>query len=266
MIRLLGLGMFALVAAPLAVFGAWIAAVCVMVAGVLAVSRFRATVRGLGALGGLLVAGAVALAEYPPRIAALRATVDAGGAQALSTRDCAGIWLLNVGMAAGGTLAGFPEAGIETLLLAVPRPDVLTVRSSFPMGSARMEELVDAYIAYAEERPTRRVVLPRRRVVFGNASHAEWRRALALNPLVVDGFAERVDGGWTLDLVGRVEVDYPPQSRLILIDRWPLSIVIDEGLYDALEQRGWLFPYTLVWRFQTTRSDDNPSVTESESP
>lgn len=231
------------VAGALAIFGAVGAAVLLVLAGGL-IALVGGRLRWVGVALALTLAAPVAVVEYRLRVEDLRRTIDRGGPEALSVRERAGIWLLNLGMAGGGALVGFPEVALETLLLAVPGPQERTFRSSFPRGSARVRAAVDGWRPLLRT-DADRVALPPVRVTFSSAGgHAEWRRGLALNPLTLDGEATRDGEGWALRLTGRVEVDYTPGARLSLV---PGALWIDQTLFDALERRGDLHPYTAVW-------------------
>lgn len=229
-------------AACLAVFGAPCTAALLAVAAAVGWCRRAAgLVFVVGALG-------TAVPEYVARVDALRGTLDGGGPEALSTRDLAGVWLLNLGMAAGGTAVGFPEVALETALLAVPGPETRVFRSSFAMGSPAVADVVDVYAASLRGAPGPEVTLPARRVVFDAVrDHAGARVALALNPATISGVARRDGDVWRLDLQASVPVDYPASAHLRLFGVAGTDVVIDEGLYDALERRGWLHPYTATW-------------------
>lgn len=85
-----------------------------LVAGV-AFAAFRR--RGAIAVLLLFVAALSAPLEYVGRVQTLRADPNAGR---FGVRDAAGVWLLNLGMAGGGLMAGFPEVALETTLLVCP--------------------------------------------------------------------------------------------------------------------------------------------------
>jgi hypothetical protein len=228
----------------LAVFGAPVTA------GLLLLASIGAGRRRGGGLIALALAMPTALAEYPARIDALSARLQAGGPAALSTRDLTGIWLLNLGMAAGGAAAGFPEVALETALLVVPGGGEREFGGDVAMGAPQVQAAIADYAALAAASGEARVALPPRRLQLdGSGGHASIRAALALNPVTLSGDAVREPDGYRLELVARVPVDYPAGAELTLarVGGWHLRV--DEGLYDALEQRGWLFPYTAAWAF-----------------
>ncbi|MBX2798136.1 MAG: hypothetical protein KTR31_10715 [Myxococcales bacterium] len=243
-------------AVAIGIFGAGIVAFALVVVTVLMHSKLSTGWRVTCGLAIVVFAVGYAPIEYGSRIKTLRAKVDAGGAEALSVRDCAGLWLLNVGVAVGGTLAGFPELAQQTLLLSVRGPEERTWESDFPMGSIRVEEVVERYLHLARESRQDVVVLPPSTIRMGTAgprTHAQWRRGLALDPFTIEGVAVRRGIEWMLELEGTVPVDYPPSATLELFRIGGVPVVVDEGLFDALEQRGWLHPYEAHWRWTVIR-------------
>lgn len=177
----------------------------------------------------------VPLFEYQDRVDGLAAKLDRGGPEALDARDLSGVWLLNLGMAAGGLLVGFPEVAMETTLLAVPGPEVRRFESDFAMASPRVRA---AAAGIARDGRSREVA-------FTYHDHTDARVGLALNVLALEGACEE----GRLALVGRVDVDYPARGRLPLFVARGRAIAIDEALFHALEVRGWMFPYVAEWRW-----------------
>lgn len=230
--RWLVVGASVWVALCLAVFGAWLTAAACLLPAVAAWRRKP----WVALLGG--VALLTAVPEYIARVRQL------GERRAdLSVRDEAGVWLLNVGVAAGGTLAGFPEVALETLLLAVPDGDgVRTFRSSFPRGTPKLDAVVDGWHAACAR--GQRSFGPRKTPLGYHGGHADWRRALALDPPTLSATA---DADCTLSITVSVPIDYPNASFLVLAPTPLGPLGIDEGLFDALEDDGWLFPYEARW-------------------
>ncbi|MCB9683712.1 MAG: hypothetical protein H6735_01565 [Alphaproteobacteria bacterium] len=226
-------------AALLGVFGAPVTALIAL--GAAASTRIPGRWRTAAVLVLALALGTpTALLEYPRRIDAMRAKVDAGGDGALSVRDCASIWLLDVGVAVGGLFVGFPEAALETTLILIPDADgQRTFASSFPARDPRVRAVVDRWKQGSGSR------FGPKRVAFGyEGGHARWRAALALDPITLTG--ERLPDG-RLRIEGTVPCDYHPGARVPLLELPGYHLVIDETLFDALEHRGWMFPYTASW-------------------
>lgn len=230
--RVLVAALSAFVAACLAVFGTWLtAALCLLPA----VGAWRGR-WAIGLLGCLAVLPAPF--EYALRVRELGARRPS-----LSARDKAGIWLLNVGMAGGGVLAGFPEVALETLLLAVPDADgVRTFPSAFPAGSTKVAAVLSEWRRACAG--GRRTFGPRKVWLGYHGGHDQWRRALALDPPTISATA---DEACALSVTVSVPIDYPDRAFLVLVSTPWGPLGIDEGLYDALEDDGWLFPYEARW-------------------
>lgn len=233
-------------AAMLAVFGAPVTAALWLLSA-LVLSRGRWILGWLP----LVPSPGTAVIEYPRRIEPLAARYEEGGPDALTWRDCASVWVLHLGMGVLG-MPLYPEAGRETLGLLWSGEPVRAKRSSFPAAAVPVRALVDGWeevLPKAEEdavlfRP-RRVVIPR----------TQMRHALALDPVTLSGSAVRHGDRWQLDLVAAVPIDYPPKSTLPLFSTPAGPIRVHEGLFHALEARGWLFPYTAEYRWSTFVDD-----------
>jgi hypothetical protein len=174
---------------------------------------------------------------------------------------------INLLMALAGLLCGFPEAAVETALLATP-PTFLadaapageegkteqgtaqvgerTFAYDFPMRSAAVRAAVEADIQTALK-AGRPVPLPERHCTWsGNSS--EMRAYAALDPLMLRGMVSGMVSGEapTLQISYRatVQVTYPESARPIRF----LGI-IDERLFAALARDGWHHSYaaTYIW-------------------
>lgn len=235
-------------AAILAVFGAPVTAALWLVGAAL-YGRGRWIVAGLPLLGSPVTA----VIEYPLRIEPLAARHATAGPDALSTRDRASVWLLHLGMGLAGAPL-FPEAASETLRLVAPGPEVRVIRSSFPSGATPIREGLARWEDALRDAEEDAVLFRPRRIVIGRT---ELRHALALDPVTLSGSGVRHGDRWQLDVLAAVPIDYPPKSALPLFATPAGPVRIHEGLFDALEQRGWLFPYTAEYRW--TVWIDDPS-------
>jgi hypothetical protein len=174
----------------------------------------------------------VPLHAYQDRVEALTAALDRGGPAALSTVDLAGVWSLNFAMGVVGASMGFPEVALETLMLAVPGPSRRIWYSDFAMHAP---EVADAVARASRSGRAQSVAFAYR------AEHAHARVALALNPVTV-----RVVHG---EVRATVPVRYPRRYLLVLMHANGRPIGIEEGLFWALQERGWLMPYEADWRW-----------------
>jgi hypothetical protein len=214
----------------------------------------------LAVIGVALMAwGHVALMEFQDSVDGLSHQIRHEGAESLAFEQRAGIYGLNVVMGIGGYAVGYPEAARETLMLAVPGPLVRHWGSEFALRSPRVCDAVQQMIAEAEATDADSVQLTERSVSWPQYGFGQdsLRVALALNcPLVIQGTASRAGGRWRLDLVGSARVEYPDSGRVSLLGQvHGREIALEEGMFHALQDVGWLHPYTAKWSW-TVYSDD----------
>ena len=276
----IGLGAMGFSAALFIAFGFWAATFRLWIAAVLALAFALACVpvlwrnkwvwvgRGVavGALIALSVVGVKPGARQLGRqLEQLAGQYERGGASALSTRDRAGLWGLHVVMAAGGYAWGLPEVSREAWRLNLPGRKTRVWFSDFPMRSPRVRaallEIVDDEIIRSQETShSTQVTWPDYKETARTDS---LRVALALNcPLVLDVEAIPHGPEHALNVVARCQVSYPRRGPIpiAVIDGQP--IVLEEGLFHALEETGWMFPYTAEWHFQVRT--DNPRLRDTE--
>lgn len=195
-----------------------------------------------GLLGLFLVP--LALVRYDQRSQHLSAAVRSGGPAALSTADLSGIYGLNLLMGTTGYVLGFREVGLETLRMALPGPSTQRWEDArFPVCAPRVAEVVERRRQQAAK--GREGPWADRVVWTGYISSAEQstRAGLALNPVEVRSSPD----GDELVVEATVPVDYPPSARTLLATVGPFEVAVEEGLFHAAEERGWLHPFQLTW-------------------
>lgn len=223
----------------------------------------------LAAIGVALLAwGHVALREFQDSVDDLSRQIRTQGAESLAFEQRAGIYGLNVVMGIGGFAAGYPEAARETLMLAVSGPAVRHWGSDFALRSPRVCRAIQQMIAEAEATDGDSVQLTERTVSWPQYGFGQdsLRVALALNsPLVLQGTASRVGGRWRLDLVGSARVEYPEKGRISLLGNvHGREIALEEGLFHALQDVGWLHPYTARWSWTVYSDEPRLRTTSAE--
>jgi len=195
------------------------------------------------------------LVRYGQRVDALSAAVFSAGPSALGLADLFALWGLNLLMAAAGLVLGFPEVAAETALLAAPMPASVEVPApgGFPACVPKVQQAVRR--AEARGRP--------QRVSWSYTSVDSVRGALALNPATVHVRPIAQAGQAGREVRVTVPVDYPPRFRLRLGELGPVDLSVEEGLFHALEERGWLHPYQLTYRW--TEAADAPPAAPCEA-
>ncbi|TNE85775.1 MAG: hypothetical protein EP330_24370 [Deltaproteobacteria bacterium] len=213
---------------------------------------------GLAWTGSGLVLVPWCVLGYIDRVEVLTARYLAGGPEALGMLDLVAVWGLNLVMAAVGLVVGLPEVAIETSLLAVPRGPALEWHSDrFPRCAPKVAAVVADHQraarggahSFREQRVAWR---------YGEAGSSV-RAALALNPVTVR--SER--DGDVLHVRATVPVDYPAHAPLVLGRFAGRTLVVEEGLFHALEARGWLMPYTLTYTAEVPIDSGPPPMCEA---
>jgi hypothetical protein len=167
-----------------------------------------------------------------------------------------GIYLAGLARVAGGFLAGHREAAREHLYLYRHGPEVRRFDGDLAMASDK----VRAPLAELAGRVDDQVPQPRawalapRTISFDHERDPK-RVVLALDPMSLAAEARREGTRWRIDVVGRVDVKYPRRGRVPLGQVRGAVLTVEEGLFWALQERGWLHPYVAEWRW-TVWSDD----------
>lgn len=240
--------------------GVALAALCLSLAPVRLARGVRWMALAVGGLG--LSAGApLAAWEIQHRLDVMAGRLAANGWR-LSLPERVQAATLNLAMGLGGYAVGYPEVASETLWMFVPGSPVREWRSDFAMESPLVRQHVRELLEEARRQGSAGapVRLSRRRVVWTkrNLERDSLRVALALNsPLYLEAVAYPQGKGWRLELQGRATVRYPSRNRVPLGQLFGRPIVIEEGLFAALQDAGWLHPYEAVWSW--TVEDGDPS-------
>jgi hypothetical protein len=247
--------------------GVALAALCLALAPPRFARRWRWPALAVGVLG--LTAGApLAAWEIQHRLDVMAERLEANGWR-LSTPERVQVATLNLAMGLGGYVLGYPEVASETLWMFVPGPRVREWRSDFAMESPLVRQHVRELLEEAHQRHGRAegpVTLSKRRVLWTkrNLERDSLRVALALNsPLFLEAVAYPQSSGWHLEIRGKAAVRYPHRNRVPLGRLFGQRLVIEEGLFAALQEAGWLHPYEAVWSWSVEEGDPRlaePSV------
>lgn len=158
----------------------------------------------------------------------LTAQLERSGAGSLSFGQRASVYVLGLWMGIVG-YPFFPEAAREHLFLYVGGPKRRVWRSDFAMRS----ELIAGNT---------------RSLIWSHYDLPYWERrvALATNGGTLES---RPDGRGRVELVVTVPVRYPRRCRAVLFRFRGEALAVEEGLFWALQEVGWLHPYTAEWCF-----------------
>ena len=230
-------------------FGVWISA-ALLTALVVALWKDKRRIAALL----LIVTPPALVVEYTRRIPEISARYEAGGAQALTTRDRVAIFALNLEMAIIGAALGFREAAFETTLMAMRQRTPVDGDGAFLLECPKIRRVIKSAIAD----PRTAITLPAPRWRYDRKTES-LRVGLAVNG------AKRMMIRWNDDGVGDVtlpiRVTYPPRYKLVIAhDVFGQPLYIDEGLFHALEELGWLTSYEMRWH--ASIASDDPRLQE----
>jgi len=158
---------------------------------------------------------------------------------------------------------GAPEFGKEVLRLCVPTSARRTWSSSFAMQSPKVIGTLNNWIALLnrQKRNVSHDKLPARKITWNN--YADDRRvALALNPVLLEGKAQPEGNRWRLDCKATVYVKYRQNEARLLLKTKDGHLVNPDSPFWALQELGWLHPYTAVWTWSVY--SDDPRLSNKE--
>tara|TARA_R110002110_G_scaffold5209_1_gene26998 strand:+ start:2467 stop:3276 length:810 start_codon:yes stop_codon:yes gene_type:complete len=177
--------------------------------------------------------------------------VETGGSQALSWNQRAAIWSGNVIMAVGGAALGYPEAALETLGLILPTEGPREWGSDFAMASPKVRMPLQRFVANLPQAAPGQVVRMTPVKLTWRHYRTDRRVALALNAPSMLHASARSDGkNWTIDCRITVPVIYPKRARVWFLNVADIDIYVEEGLFHAAQELGWLHYYRAVWHWQ----------------
>lgn len=200
---------------------------------------------------------AVPFKEIQRRMGNLKNKLEQHGHQSFTLEEKLGIYGSNIAMGIGGYVFRMPEAAKETLLLCVPGPEERRWTSDFAMRSRLVRGQLSKFVYHLKDLPSAKVEASMKEIrIAWHDYFADSRRvSLALNAFRLSAKAKREKNRWRIECSGWVPVRYPKRSWTHLFTIKSTRFYVEEGLFWALQQEGWLFPYNAVWSW-TIYSDD----------
>ena len=226
--------------------------------GVLLLNTPKRWVKPLYPVLGLLLIP-LCLLRYSQGVDRMMAKVQRGP-QALALHDRLALYGLNGAMGIAGGLLGAPEASVETLLLMVPSSGERHWESQrFPLcgpkvraAVAREQQLAQAGAHSFAPRTLQWAVMEE-----GSST----RVGLAMNPMAL----QTSRAGPILELQSTVQVDYTAHYSMPLAQLGPVNLRVEQGLFHALEELGWLHPYALHYQADVGIEEPLPGSCEAWS-
>lgn len=187
--------------------------------------------------------------QIQKRMVHYRGKLLRGGHQTLTFDDKLAIYGSNIAMGLGGYLVGMPEAAKETLLLCIPGVEERRWTSDFAMKSKKVRDTLSNFASRLESLPSGRdeADMEETKIAWKGYFGDSRRVALALNAFRLSAKAYREGNRWRIECSGWVPVRYPERSWTHLFTVKGVQFYVEEGLFWALQQEGWLFPYRAFW-------------------
>lgn len=179
------------------------------------------------------------------------------GSQALSTWERVSIYSGNIAMAVGGFAILAPEVAVETLLLMDPRGKDRTFHSDFAMGSKHITDIIEKYTLKVKSgsAPLRSERIPLR---WGAGQDAYSMFDHRVSWAVAGGglFLDYQKSGDTYKIKCRITiaVKYSEGYKLKILNAYGIRLYIDEAIFSALQDLGWLQPYFAHYHWTLTEN------------
>ncbi|MBN2601152.1 MAG: hypothetical protein JXR87_04090 [Candidatus Marinimicrobia bacterium] len=211
---------------------------------------------GIAAVAMILMFADLPIVEIQKRFNELDSRVASRGPATLTFSNKLCVYNTNLIISFYGRLLGFPEYGKQSLRLCVNNRGARTWDSEFPLKSPKVVGVINNWsvLLKRKRRDITHVILPARTISWQNTQN-DRRVALALNPVTIEAKASPVGGRWRMDCRATTRVKYRSGTERILLTAGDKKLILPEGPFWALQQAGWLKPYTAVWEWSVFSDD-----------
>lgn len=212
----------------------------------------------------------VPFGEFAARQAALTSAWTQAGPEGLDLRDALGLYVLHGLMGGTAFVVGLPHAGMEVGGLLLPASKSRHSSGAFPLKAPQVRAvLVEAIQELdTQNKSEGKVDLPARPVSWGpeDAVHPSLPVLMPItSPMLLQVSGDREAARWRLTVVASARVSWERRARYVMPWRVDgVEVSLDESLFFALEQRGWLHPYECTWSF--TLMSDDPRLQDTTRP
>jgi hypothetical protein len=194
-------------------------------------------------------------AEWNNRLAVIEDRVVGISNPHLKLREKVGLYTLGLVMSVSAYPV-YPEVAKEQFLFHFPGPPERIWYSDFAMGSELISEPVYDFLrslpndaAEGTQRFMEDIF------VLFTYGQKDQRVALALHPCHLSGTAVRVAGEWKGSFQAQIPISYFPQDRVLLFTLLDTAVWFEEGLFYAMQNAGWCFPYLATWKWEVNEDD-----------
>lgn len=194
--------------------------------------------------------------EVQSRFNRLAHEVRTDGPASLSFIDKLTVYHTNIIMSLSGRLLGFPEYSRQSWRLCTGGGAQHSWHSDFALKSPKVAGVFRNWTVLLERqrRDVSYVSLPARFISWQNTQE-DRRVALALNPVRLEAKACPVGQRWRFDCRATTRMKYGKSGARVIISVADRQLMLPEAPFWALQQAGWLKPFTAVWEWSFFSDD-----------
>ena len=154
-------------------------------------------------------------------------------------------------------ILGVPEYGKQSLRLILKTRKPRKWESDFALKSPKVVGVINNWIVLLkrQRRDKSFIKLPPRRISWQSARN-DRRVALALNPAKMEAKATPIGDRWQLDIKATTRMKFRQNAKRIILTAGNTNLVLPEKPFWALQQLGWLKPYTVIWEWFVFSDDE----------
>jgi hypothetical protein len=194
---------------------------------------------------GMLLAAPMTLNSLTSGIRHLGDHVVSNGPQSISYASRFGLWWSAVWMSLGGLAYGAPYTVAEQVLMFWPGPKERLWNDDFPSHARKVRDQIED----AKRKAGGGSGVYTNDLIWRSYCQDDCDVGLALNG--GDLTVEIADDGEKCTATARVSVWYKPQYRSsTILGYGGYALRIDQAAYWALQELGWLHPFTLRYRWE----------------
>jgi len=195
--------------------------------------------------------------EIHHRFNTLDDKVTASGPKALNFWDKMTVYNTNMIIGTYGHILGVPEYGKQSLRLILKTRKPRKWESDFALKSPKVVGVINNWIVLLkrQRRDKSFIKLPPRRISWQSARN-DRRVALALNPAKMEAKATPIGDRWQLDIKATTRMKFRQNAKRIILTAGNTNLVLPEKPFWALQQLGWLKPYTVIWEWFVFSDDE----------
>lgn len=212
---------------------------------------------GVAAIVMIIMFSDLPIREAQKRFDGLDVKVIKSGPKSLTLKDKLTVYNANLIISIYGRFLGFPEYAKQSFGLTSKTKAPRSRKSDFALKSPKIVGVVNNWIFLLKKhrRDVAFVMLPARTVSW-QTTQGDRRVALALNPVKMEAKGCPVGNRWRLDCKATTRMKYRRGARRVLLLAGNKKFTLPESPFWALQEEGWLKPYTAIWEWSIFSDDE----------